>query len=162
MPQPRSRPSSRLAPRTSAVQTTASLLNEAFTRLRAAARAFENACGVKSLGPLHTWMRSYGSRLDTMAGALQDEGARSRKTFLESAAALYGSDACESPLTLLKEAIAVQGALLTTYEAITERLDMDAELYEVIVDQYEELGEVRSDMQDLYREYLTFWSPHAV
>ena len=144
-----------------AVQSTPSLLNEAYTRLRAASKAFEHACGVKSLGPLHTWMRSFGSRLDAMAGVLQDEGARSRKTFVESAAKLYEDAACESPLTLLKEAIAVQDDLLATYEAMTERLDMDAELYEIITEQYAELVEVRDDMKDLRREYLTFWSTHT-
>ena len=141
--------------------STPTLLNEAYTRLRASAHAYENACSKRKLEPIHTWMRSFGRRLDSMADVLQDEGARMRKSANDSAAELLKDENCESPNALLAVAEENQIALTIAYESITERLDMDAELYDLITQQYEELAEALEDMRDLRGEYEAFFGAAA-
>lgn len=136
--------------------STPTLLNEGYTRLRAAARAFEHACGVGELSALHTWMRSYGRRLGAMADALQDEGARTVKRHDLPAVEIFDEAACSGPHTLLAAAERLQGRVLACFEAMTERLDMDAELYDLLTEDYEELGEALQDIHELHREYEAY------
>ena len=157
--QPRTRQTTTNLPESSdSVRSTPSLLNEGYTRLKASAAAYENACGVDSLSAIHTWMDSFGKRLDSMAETLRDEGARSRKTFEDSAAALWDEKNCENPRLLLAQAEQNQAELLSAFEQLSERLDMDADLYERITEMYEELQEALSDISDLRREYDAYWS----
>ncbi len=136
--------------------STPKLLNEAFTRLRASAAAYEHACGLKQLTALHEWMRSYGNRLRRMAEQLQDEGARSTAASQDSAKTLYDEDVCKSPSTILVEAEKNQQTLIDVFVRITDRLDMDAELFDLVNDQREELTDVLSDMAELRREYEAY------
>ena len=138
--------------------STPALLNEAYTRVRVVARAYEHACGVKHLGALHTWMRSYGRRLTSIADQLQDEGARAVKRLDLPALEIFDECTCESPRTLLAEAELVQRSLLTCFGSLTERLDMDAELYDVLTEDYDELGEALHDIGMLKREYEAYLS----
>lgn len=133
--------------------STPTLLNEAYTRLRVAARAYEHACGEALLSPIHTWMESYGRRLTALADALQDEGARIVKRFDLAAPDVFDEEMCSSPRTLLAEAEVLQGRILACFEAMTERLDMDAELYDLLTEDYDELGEGLQDITELRREY---------
>lgn len=136
--------------------STPTLLNEAYTRLRAAARAFEHACGKTELSALHTWMHSYGRRLNAMADALQDEGARTVKRHDLPAVEIFNDVACSGPKTLLAAAELLQGRILGCFEAMTERLDMDAELYDLLTEDYEELGEALQDIHELHNEYEAY------
>lgn len=133
--------------------STPTLLNEAYTRLRVAARAYEHACGQKLLAPIHTWMQSYGRRLTALADALQDEGARIVERYDLPALEVFDDNTCSSPRTLLAEAQLIQERVLACFEAMTERLDMDAELYDLLIEDYEELGEGLQDITVLRREY---------
>ena len=136
--------------------STPTLLNEAYTRVRATARAYEHACGATELGALHTWMRSYGRRLNAIAEQLQDEGARIVKRLDTLADEIFDDDICKSPRTLLAEAELVQRDLVVSFEQLTERLDMDAELYDLLTEDYDELGEALLDIGMLKREYETY------
>jgi len=139
-------------------QSTPSILNEVYSRLRASSDAYDHACGIKKLTAIHTWMRSYADRLTTMANHLQDEGARHKVDFDTSAIDFFDDANCESPTHLLKIAERNQSTLLEAYEQITERLDMDAELYELVTDQHQELDEVLTDITTLRREYEVYGS----
>lgn len=136
-----------------AESSTPTLLNEAYTHLRVAARAFEHACGEQSLTALHTWMHSYGRRLTAMADAIQDEGARMVRKHDRAAEEVFDADACCSPRTLLAEAEGLQQGILACFESMTDRLDMDAELYDLLTEDYDELREALQDITELRAEY---------
>lgn len=141
-----------------ATVSTLSLINEAYSRLRASAAAYLSATEHDELCAIKAWMESFGSRLAGMADALQDEGARARKSLEQSAARLYDKSVCANPESLLAAAEVNQRALVTAYELITERLDMDAELYDLVTEQFEELSEAAVDIGELRREYETYGS----
>ena len=151
-------PAPALAREVDEAPSTPALLNEAYTRVRAAARAYEHACGAKQLSALHTWMRSYGRRLTSIAEQLQDEGARSMKHLDSPSLEIFDESTCESPRTLLAEAEVLQRSLLACFESLTERLDMDGELYDVLTEDYDELGEALHDIGMLKREYEAYLS----
>ena len=136
--------------------STLSLVNEAYSRLRASAAAYSNACRIEELCAIKAWMESFGDRLEGMAEKLQDEGARQRRALDATAARLYDTDVCSSPEKMLREAIINQRAIVNAFALITERLDMDADLYELVTDQHEEMSEALIDMQELLREYETY------
>ena len=147
---------SAVAPTEREPASTLVVLNEVYSRLLASAKAYEHACAQEPLGAIKTWMTSFGQRLEDMAERLRDEGARPNKSFERSAAALMTDEACSSPAKLLEQAELNQQALLDGYDVLTGRLDMDADLYELITEQYDELGEVLNDMSDLRLEYETY------
>ena len=139
------------------VQTsTPTLLNEAYTRLRACASGLEHACGRDGVSGLHVWMTSYGARLQSMADVLQDEGAKQRSSFANSAKALYLEKTCSSPTVLLAEVERVQERLLAVYAQLSMRLDMDEELYDILLEQERELKEVMPDVHELLMDYEAY------
>lgn len=157
MPAPRS---SRAAPRITQTSTP-TLLNEAYTRLRACANALEHACGKAGVSGLHVWMNSYGARLNSMADVLQDEGARQRSSFAKSAETLYLEDTCSAPKNLLGAVELIQERMLQTYEQLSMRLDMDEELYDILLEQERELCEVMADVTELRMEYEAYGNVNA-
>ena len=141
--------------------STPSLLNEVYTRLRASASGLEHACGQAGVSGLHVWMNSYGARLGSMADLLQDEGAKTRAGFGNSADRLFLKETCESPEVLLREIERIQERILQTYAQLSMRLDMDEDLYEMLLDQQNELKEVATDIQELRMEYEAYGSVDA-
>ena len=132
------------------------LLNEVFTRLRAFGDGLTHACGSDGVKALFVWMKSYGARLGSMADVLQDEGAKRRGHFANAAKSLYVEKTCASPSALLNEVEAIQARLLTTYEQLSMRLDMDEELYNILLEQEAELKEVMEDVRELRLEYEAY------
>lgn len=157
MQQRKREPSPAALPRAARAEpSTPSLLNEAYTRLRTVARAYEHACSADGLHALHRWMHSYGRRLSVMADALQDEGARAVRRYDRAASDVFDECMCDNPHALLAEAQAVQEQLLACFELMTYRLDMDAELYDLLTEGHEELGESLRDIGELRREYEAY------
>ena len=153
MPSPQSTP--HRAPRVSQTSTP-TLLNEAYTRLRACASGLEHACGQAGVSGLHVWMNSYGARLQAMADVLQDEGAKPRTSFNDSAKALYLEKTCSHPTLLLQEVEKIQERILATFAQLSMRLDMDEELYDVLLEQESELKEVSADIHELLLDYEAY------
>ncbi len=139
--------------------TTPVLLNTVFTRLRALGKGLQHACGEKTVSGLLNWMDSYGSRLDTMATHLQDEGAKNRPSSANSAQTMFLKESCADPITLLKVIQVIQLAVIEDYAQLSIRLDMDEELYELIHDQEVELRDVYDDIEDLRMEYEAYGNP---
>ena len=137
------------------VSSTPRLLNSCYSRLRSCSRAYKHCCAVDELSALHTWMMSFGNRLDHMAELLADAGAKEMKSLLSSADSLMLQENCDKPSNLLREAIEVQISLCEAFERLTYRLDMEAELYELITEYHMELCEVEDDMRTLLHEYQT-------
>ena len=158
MPTPR--PSNNRAPQVPQTSTP-TLLNEAYTRLRACASGLEHACGQEGVCGLHVWMRSYGARLQSMADVLQDEGAKQRSTYTNSAKTLYLEETCSAPTLLLAEVERIQERILETYAKLSMRLDMDEELYDILLEQERELKEVMTDVHELLMDYEAFGNVDA-
>ena len=159
MPSPHS--SSNFEPRRVAQTSTPTLLNEAYTRLRVFATGLHHACGQPDVSGLHVWMNSYGARINSMADVLQDEGAKQRSTLSKTADKLYLKQTCASPETLLAEVEAIQELLVGTYAQLSVRLDMDEELYEILLEQERELREVMADIMELHMEYEAYGNADA-
>ncbi len=139
--------------------TTPVLLNTVYTRLRALAKGLRHACGESAVSGLHHWMTSYGARLDAMAELLQDEGAKHRAACVDSAAKMFLEETCAGPSKLLVEVQLIQRAMLDDYAHLSMRLDMDEELYALILEQERELHDVYDDIEDLRLEYDAYGEP---
>lgn len=137
-------------------RSTASLLNEAYSRLRALAKGLQHACNQQGVVPLHTWMLSYGNQIDQMADALQDEGGRIVNSLSRSAASLFLEKTCAGPKTLLSAIDLLHNRILKVYEQLGLRGDIDEELLEILISQQEELNDVLNNMRFLKDEYETF------
>ena len=159
MPSPQR--SSNFEPRPVSQTSTPTLLNEAYTRLRVCASGLEHACGQPDVSGLHVWMNSYGARLNSMADVLQDEGAKQRATLSKSADSLYKPETCASPEVLLAEIETIQERLIGTYAQLSVRLDMDEELYDILLEQERELKEVMTDITELRMEYEAYGNVDA-
>ena len=159
MPSPQR--SSNFEPRPVSQTSTPTLLNEAYTRLRVCASGLEHACGQPDVSGLHVWMNSYGARLNSMADVLQDEGAKQRGTLSKSADSLYKPETCASPEVLLAEIETIQERLIGTYAQLSVRLDMDEELYDILLEQERELKEVMTDITELRMEYEAYGNVDA-
>ncbi len=136
--------------------TTPVILNTVLTRLRALSKGLTHACGVETISGLHVWMRSYGDRLDSMAESLQDEGAKSHSAAVDSAKDMFLEKTCDNPTALLSVVHGLQALLLADYAQLSMRLDMDEEMYALILEQERELTEVQQDVDELRLEYETY------